>query len=67
MSHSSLELKFGSMSLTKHNSLVKGVLNFLITFISCMVLICLLVTIIGREVLQLQFKIQYYFCFGNII
>ena len=58
MGHTRLALKFASISVTTFNSLVKCVRNFVITVISCMVLICLLLTVIGRDFLQLKFEIR---------
>ena len=66
MNHTRLAIKVASVLVTILNSLVKSVQNFFITYIICVVLICMLLTIISRDFFQLQFKIQYYF-FGNII
>ena len=60
-SHTRLALKFASISATTPKSLFNCVWNVVIIFIGCMVLICLLLTVIRRDFLQLQFKIQLLF------
>lgn len=67
ISHTRWALKFESVTVTTCNSLVKLVWNFVVTFIGFIVLMCLLLTVILRDVLKLKFKIQYYFFFFLLV